>query len=92
LLYGVSASIGTKISIPGQSKWLVWLSGDFSKKAQSFGIEMWHPVHGEIRQYAVMSQPPEVLAKFAKAVAGNATKGEAVVSSVLERQNKAMAE
>ena len=81
-----------RLSIPGQSKWLVWLSGDFSKKAQSFGIEMWHPVLGEIRQYAVMSHPPEVLAEFARAAAGNATKGEAIVSSVLERQNKAMAE
>ena len=38
-----------RLSILGQSKWLVWLSGDFSKKAQSFGIEMWHPVHGETR-------------------------------------------
>ena len=53
---------------------------------------MWHPVHGEIRQDAVMSHPPEVLAEFARATAGNATKGEAIVSSVLERQNKAMAE
>ena len=34
-----------RLAIPGQSKWLVCLSGDFSIKAQSFGIEMWHPVH-----------------------------------------------
>ena len=49
-------------------------------------------MHGQIRQYAVISHPPEVLAEFARAAAGDATKGEAMVSSVLERQNKAMAE
>jgi hypothetical protein len=38
-----------RLVIPGQSKWLVWLLGDFVIKAQSFGIEMWHPVDGEIR-------------------------------------------
>ena len=55
---------------------------------------MWHPdpVHREIRHYAVMSHLAEVLAEFAKAAAGKATKGEAIVSSVLERQNKATAE
>ena len=68
-----------RLYIPGQFKWLVWLSGDFSKIAQSFGIEMWHPVHSEIRQYAVVPHPPEVLAKFARAAAGNAAKGEAIV-------------
>ena len=81
-----------RLSIPGQSKWLVWLSGDFSIKAQSFGIEMWHPDHGEIRRYAIIEHPPEVIAAFREAAAGNATKGEAIISSVLERQNKAMAE
>ena len=81
-----------RLAIPGQSKWLVWLSGDFSIKAQSFGIEMWHPVHGQIRRYGVYEHPPKVVAAFRKAAAGNARAGEAIVSSVLERQNKAMAE
>ena len=29
-----------QLAMPGQSKCLVWLSGDFRIKAQSFGIEM----------------------------------------------------
>ena len=80
-----------RLTIPGQSKWLVWLSGDLSIKANSFGIEMWHLVHGEIRRYSVYKHPPNVVAAFREAAAGNSRSGEAIVSSVLERQNKAMA-
>jgi site-specific DNA-cytosine methylase/integrase len=53
---------------------------------------MWHPVHGEIRRYGVYKHPPNVIAAFRKAAAGKSRAGEAIVSSVLERQNKAMAE
>ena len=30
-----------RIKMPGQSKWLVWLSGDFSVKGNSSGIQSW---------------------------------------------------
>ncbi len=39
-----------RLAVPGQSKWLVWLSGDFSMKAQSYGIELWHPIHGHLKR------------------------------------------
>jgi hypothetical protein len=53
---------------------------------------MWHPVHGGIRRYSVYKHPTNVIAAFREAAAGNLRSGEAIVSSVLERQNKAMAE
>lgn len=55
-------SVEDRLQIPGQSKWLVWISGDFSKKGQSFGIEYWDPDRGTIKEWAYMPHPPETIA------------------------------
>ena len=84
--------LGQRLAMPGQSKWLVWPSGDPSTKAQPFGIGVWHPAHGEVRRYGAYKHPPNVIAAFRKAAAGGARSGGAIASFVLGRQNKAMAE
>ena len=81
-----------RLTVPGQSKWLVWLSGDFSMKAQSFGIELWHPVHGHQKFYSVVHHPQATIDALREALAGRSLKGRAVVSTVCERLNKLMAE
>ena len=81
-----------RLAVPGQSKWLVWLSGDFSMKAQSYGIELWHLVHGHQKFYSVVHHPQETIDALREALAGRSKKGRAVVSTVCERLNKLMAE
>ena len=81
-----------RLLIPGQSKWLVWLSGDFSMLAQSYGVELWHPEKGNIKLYSVIKHPKATVTALRLALAGNSIKGGAVVSSVCERANKLMCE
>lgn len=81
-----------RLNIPGQSKHLVWLSGDFSKKAQSFGVEGWHASKGYFKKYCVIYHSPSIISSFEEAARGDAKRGEAIVSSVLERFNKFCAE
>ena len=81
-----------RLQIPGQSKWLVWLSGDFSMLGQSYGIEMWHPEFGHIKRYAVIKHPQATIDALRHALAGKSVKGVAIVSSVCERLNKLMGE
>ena len=81
-----------RLQIPGQSKYLVWLSGDFSMLGQSYGIEMWHPDLGHIKRYAVIRHPQATIDALRKALAGKSVKGVAIVSSVCERLNKLMGE
>jgi len=82
-----------RLRIPGESKWLVWLSGDFSMHGQSFGVELLHPELGYVRRYCFLPHPPAVVAALRVALAGDSEKrGYAIVSSVCERQNKLMAE
>ena len=81
-----------RLAVPGQSKWLVWLSGDFSMKAQSYGIELWHPVHGHEKFYCVIMHPQATIDALRRALAGDSVKGTAIVSTVCERLNKLMCE
>ena len=81
-----------RLQIPGQSKWLVWLSGDFSMLGQSYGVEMWHPDLGHIKRYAVIKHPQATIDALRHALAGKSVKGVAIVSSVCERLNKLMGE
>ena len=81
-----------RLQIPGQSKWLVWLSGDFSMLGQSYGVEMWHQDLGHIKRYAVIKHPPATIDALRYALAGKSVKGVAIVSSVCERLNKLMGE
>ena len=83
-----SMPLQQRLKIPGQSKWLVWLSGDFSVKGQPFGIEMFHKDYGSIKRYSVVQHPPETIAALRKALRGESVKHTAVMSSVLERLNK----
>ena len=53
-----------RLAVPGQSKWLVWLSGDFSMKAQSYGIELWHPVNVESTQRGNMKATGRTLTVY----------------------------
>ena len=85
--------IEDRLHIPGESKWLAWLSGDFSMHGQSFGVELLHPEMGYVRRYCFLPHPPAVVAALRVALAGNSEKrGYAIVSAVCERQNKLMAE
>jgi site-specific DNA-cytosine methylase len=82
-----------RLKVPGQSKWLIWLGGDFSVLGQSFGIEYWDADTDTYRKvYSYVAHPQGVLDQLRSALAGNAKKGMAVVSTVLERANVLMAE
>ena len=81
-----------RLKVPGQSKHLMWLSGDFSIEGQAYGVEGLHPKLGYVKRWAYIAHPPEVIAKLRIALSGKSTKGLAIVSTVLERQNKLFAE
>ena len=81
-----------RLEVPGQSKHLIWLSGDFSIEGQAFGIEGLHPTVGYVKRWAYIAHPQEVIVKLREALKGKSAKGLAIVSSVLERQNKLFAE
>jgi hypothetical protein len=84
-------TLENRMLVPGQSKYLVWLSGDFSVLGQSFGFEATYPTH--IRLYSFLPHPEEIIVMLRAALNGDADKnGLIVVSTVLERQNKLMAE
>ena len=89
-------SLDQRLAVPGQSKWLVWLSGDFSMKAQSYGIEpgieLWHPVLGHQKFYCAIMHPQAAIDASRRALAGKLIKGTAIVSTVCERLNKLMCE
>jgi hypothetical protein len=81
-----------RLKVPGQSKWLVWLGGDFSVLGQSFGIEYWDAGTDTYRRvYSYIAHPQGVLDQLRSALAGNSKKGMAVVSTILERANVLMA-
>ena len=80
-----------RLLVPGQSKMLVYLSGDFSLVGQSFGIEFEYPMHTKLCCF--ISHPPETLRLLREVLNGLAVEdGLIIMSSVLERQNKLMAE
>ena len=81
-----------RLKVPGQSKWLVWLSGDFSVKGNSFGIEFWDPKLGHQKWWSFIEHPVKTLAALREALAGKVKKHQAIMSSVLERLNKLCAE
>ena len=68
------------------------ISGDFSKKGQSFGVELMHPTRGLLKFWSFLPHPERAKQSLELAMKGKATKGSAIVSTVLERQNKLMAE
>ena len=85
--------IEDRLKIPGQSKALVWLSGDFSVLGQSWGIEFWDFDTDSYRMlYSYVAHPQEVLDQLYLALEGKAEKNHCVVSTVLERANVLMAE
>ena len=80
-----------RLLVPGQSQWLFWLSGDFSLQGQSMTWEITYPV--AIKQYSFIAHPESVIELLRLALAGKADKnGLVIMSSVLERQNKLMAQ
>lgn len=81
-----------RLQVPGQSQSMAWISGDFSKKGQSFGVEVLHPTRGLLKFWSFLPHPEKVSKALELAMKGKATKGSAIVSTVLERQNKLMAE
>ena len=85
--------IEDRLKIPGQSKALIWLSGDFSALGQSWGIEFWDFDADSYRKlYSYVAHPQEVLEQLYLALEGKAEKNHCVVSTVLERANVLMAE
>jgi hypothetical protein len=81
-----------RLKVPGQSKWLVWLIGDFSVKENSFGIEFWDPKLGHQKWWSFIEHPVKTLEALRDALAGKVKKHQAIMSSVLERLNKLCAE
>ena len=77
-----------RLKVPGHSKWLVWLSGDFSVKGNSFGIEFWDPKLGHQKWWSFIEHPVKTLEALREALAGKVKKHQAIMSSVLERLNK----
>ena len=85
--------IEDRLKIPGQSKALVWLSGDLSVLGQSWGIEFWNSDTESYRKlYSYVAHPQEVLDQLYLALKGQAEKNHCVVSTVLERANVHMAQ
>ena len=85
--------IEDRLKIPGQSKALVWLSGDFSVLGQSWGIEFWDFDTESYRKlYSYVVHPQEVLDQLYVALKGQAEKNHCVVSTMLERTNVLMVE
>ena len=42
-----------RLEVPGQSKHLMWVSGDFSIEGQAFGVEGLHPTLGYVKKMGV---------------------------------------
>ena len=85
-------AVDDRLMVPGQSKWLVRLSGDFSLEGNSYGIEFWDPDLGNCKWWSFIPHPESVVAALRTALAGEAGEHQAIMSSVLERQNKLYAE
>ena len=48
-----------RLEVPGQSKHLMWVSGDFSIEGQAFGIEGLHPTVGYVKRWAYIAHPQD---------------------------------
>ena len=92
MFHGIGNEIRRQARNSRPVKHLMRVSGDFFIEGQDFGVEGLNSTLGYVQRWTYIAHPQEVIIKLREALKGKAVKGLAVVSSVLERQNKLSAE